>query len=89
MSRGQPPTIVLPAAPSTIRSFHRLVGIRRDEKTAMAEEVLRAMEARMAQVGVGVYKGGCTLMNDKRRETVRGGNVREVVPAESFVISFR
>ena len=36
---------------------------------AAAEETLRAMERRKRDVGVGLDRGGCTLVNEARRAT--------------------
>ncbi|RMD43784.1 hypothetical protein DV735_g1380, partial [Chaetothyriales sp. CBS 134920] len=47
-----------------------------------AEEVLRAMQARKARIGPGLERGGCTLVNDARRDTfVQNPGVRRVVDA--------
>jgi hypothetical protein len=52
-----------------------------------AEEVLRAMERRKLLVGVGIERGGCTLVNEERRKTFgegvgRGAGIRRVVDAD-------
>lgn len=36
---------------------------------AAAEETLRAMERHKRDVGVGLDRGGCTLVNEERRKT--------------------
>lgn len=48
-----------------------------------AEELLRAMEKRKMMVGPGIERGGCTLVNEKRREGwVGNAGVRRVVPGD-------
>lgn len=80
--RGHPPTINLPAVPRAIREFHKVIGARGNDM-AKAKEIKRAMETRVALLGVGVYRGGCTFMNDKRRERAKiGRGVWEVVPVD-------
>jgi hypothetical protein len=48
-----------------------------------AEETLRAMQARKANIGPGIDRGGCTLVNDARRATlVQNPGIRRVVDAD-------
>jgi hypothetical protein len=48
-----------------------------------SEDHLRAMEARKAQIGPGIDRGGCTLVNDARRATlVQNANIARVVDAD-------
>jgi hypothetical protein len=37
---------------------------------AVAEETLRAMAARKAQIGPGIDRGGCILVTEARRDTL-------------------
>lgn len=48
-----------------------------------AEETLKAMERRKRDVGVGLDRGGCTLVNEARRSTfVQAPGIREEVDAD-------
>ena len=78
--RGYPPTLHLPAIPKAIRAFHKTAGVGSD--VAKAREIQRSVQLKIANVGVGVSRGGCIFMNDKRRERVRVKRVWEVVPVE-------
>jgi hypothetical protein len=50
---------------------------------AAAEETLRAMERHKRDVGVGLDRGGCTLVNEARRATfIQAPNVRREVDAD-------
>ena len=58
----------------------------RDQKIGAkmnAEEVLRAMEKRKRDIGPGIDRGGCTLVNEARRSTfVQSPGVRRVVDGD-------
>ena len=58
----------------------------RDQKIGAkmnAEEVLRAMEKRKRDIGPGIDRGGCTLVNEARRSTfVQSPGIRRVVDAD-------
>jgi hypothetical protein len=44
-----------------------------------AEEMLRAMERRKRDIGPGLERGGCTLVNEARRGTLGGQGVWRVI----------
>jgi len=48
-----------------------------------ALEVMRALETKQLRIGTGLSRGGCTLMNPKRLNTVTAFEyVFDIVPAE-------
>jgi hypothetical protein len=50
---------------------------------AQADQLVKAMEQRKKLTGVGLDRGGCTLVNEERRKTfVMNPKVRRVVDAE-------
>ncbi|PGH16480.1 hypothetical protein AJ80_05165 [Polytolypa hystricis UAMH7299] len=65
---GNPPTLILPAAYSSIKSFYKIHGNDNDRSKAL--EVMKALEAKQMKVGNGLGRGGCTLMNPARLDTV-------------------
>ena len=67
-TKGVPPTLILPAAYVSIREFNKMHGYENDRSKAL--EVMRSLEAKQARVGVGLNRGGCTLMNPTRLKTV-------------------
>ncbi|OAT01240.1 C2H2 finger domain-containing protein, variant [Blastomyces dermatitidis ER-3] len=67
-AKGIRPTLILPAAYRSIRSFNKMYGNESDKAKAL--EVLRALEMKQVRVGTGLGRGGCTFMNEKRQETV-------------------
>lgn len=78
---GNDPYLILPAAYRSIQSFNKMRGNESDRSKAI--EVMRALEAKQLKIGTGLGRGGCTLMNEKRQQTVAGSeNVFQVVPAE-------
>jgi hypothetical protein len=55
-TEGFPPTLILPAAYASVRSFNRIRGNLSEE--SKAEEVLRALKCKKTMIGVGVSRGG-------------------------------
>ncbi|EXJ84601.1 hypothetical protein A1O3_05271 [Capronia epimyces CBS 606.96] len=65
------------------RSFMRTHRPEKSSSKAVAEETLRAMEARKAALGPGIDKGGCVLVNEARRSTlIQNQGIRRVVDAD-------
>ncbi|OJD10909.1 hypothetical protein AJ78_08205 [Emergomyces pasteurianus Ep9510] len=78
-TEGTRPTLILPAAYRSIRSFNKMYGNESDKAKAL--EVMRALEMKQVRVGTGLGRGGCTFMNEKRQETVASfERVFEIVP---------
>jgi hypothetical protein len=68
------------AQKSFLKTHHK--GEKVGPKTS-AEGMLRAMERRKLLIGVGIDRGGCTLVNEERRKTfVQNPGIRGVVPAD-------
>ncbi|EXJ94303.1 hypothetical protein A1O1_02697 [Capronia coronata CBS 617.96] len=64
------------------RSFMKTHRAEKSSPKAVAEETLRAMEARKAALGPGIDKGGCILVNEARRATLmQNPRIRRVVHA--------
>lgn len=64
------------------RSFMKTHRQEKNTPKAVAEETLRAMEARKAALGPGIDKGGCVLVNEARRATLtQNPGIRRVVDA--------
>ncbi|KAL2438286.1 hypothetical protein ABEF95_005935 [Exophiala dermatitidis] len=64
------------------RSFMKTHRQEKNTPKAVAEETLRAMEARKAALGAGIDKGGCVLVNEARRATLtQNPGIRRVVDA--------
>ncbi|PGH09728.1 hypothetical protein GX51_00408 [Blastomyces parvus] len=80
-ARGIQPTLILPAAYRSIRSFNKMY--RNESDKAKSLEVLRALEMKQVRVGTGLGRGGCTFMNEKRQETVVAcESIFEMVPED-------
>ena len=63
-----------------IKAFMRVHGNKKFDVKKMAEETLRAMKARKEQIGPGMDRGGCTLVNEARRTTlVQDGDIARVI----------
>ncbi|OAX77869.1 hypothetical protein ACJ72_07826, partial [Emergomyces africanus] len=83
-TEGTRPTLILPAAYRSIRSFNKMYGNESDKAKAL--EVMRALEMKQMRVGTGLGRGGCTFMNEKRQETVASfESVFEIVPEDNDV----
>lgn len=67
-TNGAPPSLILPAAYVSIREFNKMHGYQNDRSKAL--EVMRSLETKQTRVGVGLNRGGCTLMNPTRLKTV-------------------
>ena len=76
---GEDAAVDMAAQKSFLKVHHR------DQKIGAkmnAEEVLRAMEKRKRDIGPGIDRGGCTLVNEHRRSTfVQSPGIRRVVDA--------
>jgi hypothetical protein len=57
------------AAEMAFNSFLRTQGHQKQDTKAAADATLKAMAARKEKIGVGIDRGGCTLVNDERRKT--------------------
>ena len=57
------------AADMAMKSFMKNHGHNKLDVRAAADETLRAMKIRKEKIGVGIDRGGCTLINDDRRKT--------------------
>ncbi|KLJ13757.1 hypothetical protein EMPG_11319 [Blastomyces silverae] len=80
-AKGIRPTLILPAAYRSIRSFNKMYGNESDKAKAL--EVLRALQMKQVRVGTGLGRGGCTFMNEKRQETVVAfESIFEIVPED-------
>ncbi|OJD22986.1 hypothetical protein ACJ73_05659 [Blastomyces percursus] len=80
-AKGIRPTLILPAAYRSIRSFNKMYGNESDKAKAL--EVLRALEMKQVRVGTALGRGGCTFMNEKRQETVMAfESIFEIVPED-------
>jgi len=65
------------------RSFMKTHRQEKSSPKAVAEETLRAMEARKAKIGPGIDKGGCILVNEARRSTlIQNQGLARVVDAD-------
>ena len=68
------------AAELAFNSFLKTQGHPKQDMRAAAEATLKAMAARKEKVGVGIDRGGCTLVNDERRKTfVQNPKISRVV----------
>lgn len=76
-AKGENANTDMAAQKSFLKAHHR------DQKIGAkmnAEEVLRAMEKRKRDIGPGIDRGGCTLVNEARRSTfVQSPGIRRVV----------
>ena len=79
-AKGENANSDMAAQKSFLKAHHR------DQKMGAkmnAEEVLRAMEKRKRDIGPGIDRGGCTLVNEARRSTfVQSPGIRRVVDAD-------
>jgi hypothetical protein len=68
------------AAELAFNSFLKTQGHPKQDMRAAAEATFKAMAARKEKVGVGIDRGGCTLVNDERRKTfVQNPKISRVV----------
>ncbi|KAK2751151.1 hypothetical protein FQN57_000226 [Myotisia sp. PD_48] len=65
---GSAPTIIFPATYQSIREFNKLH--RHETDRSKAVEVLRSLKRKQANIGIGLARGGCTLMNAERQRSV-------------------
>jgi hypothetical protein len=56
------------AAQKAFNAFLGTHGHHKQDLRAAAEETLKAMKARKEKIGVGIDRGGCTLVNDEMRK---------------------
>lgn len=79
-AKGENANSDMAAQKSFLKAHHR------DQKIGAkmnAEEVLRAVEKRKRDIGPGIDRGGCTLVNEARRSTfVQSPGIRRVVDAD-------
>lgn len=79
-AKGESANSDMAAQKSFLKAHHR------DQKIGAkmnAEELLRAMEKRKRDIGPGIDRGGCTLVNEARRSTfVQNPGIRRVVDAD-------
>jgi hypothetical protein len=67
-------------AESAFNSFLKTQGHPKQDMRAAAEATFKAMAARKEKIGVGIDRGGCTLVNDERRKTfVQNPGISRVV----------
>jgi len=67
-------------AEMAFNSFLKNHGHTKQDMRAAAEETFKAMAARKEKIGVGIDRGGCTLVNDERRKTfVQNPGISRVV----------
>jgi hypothetical protein len=57
------------AAQKAFNAFLGTHGHHKQDLRAAAEETLQAMKVRKERIGVGIDRGGCTLVNDEMRKT--------------------
>ena len=68
------------AAANAFKNFLKNHGYGKLDLRAAADETLRAMAARKEKIGVGIDRGGCTLVNEERRKTfVQNPGISRVV----------
>jgi len=68
------------AAQKAFNAFLGTHGHHKQDLRAAAEETLKAMKARKEKIGVGIDRGGCTLVNDEMRKTfVHNPGISKVV----------
>ncbi|PGH14514.1 hypothetical protein AJ79_03007 [Helicocarpus griseus UAMH5409] len=80
-TKGNRPSLIFPTAYHSIKSFYETHRCGSDK--AKAQEVLYALETKQMRVGLGMGRGGCTFMNEKRQDTVVASeSVFEIVPEE-------
>ncbi|KAK2831978.1 hypothetical protein FQN49_006975, partial [Arthroderma sp. PD_2] len=78
-TNGATPSIILPTTWRPIRDFNKSHGYESDRSSAL--QIMRALETKQANVGVGLGPGGCILMNEERQSTVAASDtVFKILP---------
>jgi len=68
------------AAENAFKSFLTNHGHTKQDMRAAADETFKAMAVRKEKIGVGIDRGGCTLVNEERRKTfVQNPGISRVV----------